>query len=124
MKDLYARAVFFVRDAGQALTHYTERLGFSLDWTYEEMGRPLVFQVSLLGFELILNQAESWTQARAGQGRVFIGLDEEQSARLLQHIEDTSIETSDFHWGAPTLVIRDRDGNELFFWLPQAESEG
>jgi len=24
-------------------------------------------------------------------------------------------------WGAPTLVIRDLDENELFFWLPESE---
>jgi hypothetical protein len=33
-------------------------------------------------------------------------------------VEDR-IETSTLHWGAPTLVVRDLDGNELFFWLPQ-----
>jgi hypothetical protein len=43
----------------------------------------LVLQVSLYGFELILNQIEGWTKDRA--------------------------------------VVKDLDGNELFFWLPQSE---
>jgi hypothetical protein len=24
-------------------------------------------------------------------------------------------------WGRPTLVLRDPDGNELFFWIPDSE---
>jgi len=31
--DWYARAVFFVRDAERSLRFYTEKLGFSVDWT-------------------------------------------------------------------------------------------
>jgi hypothetical protein len=29
--------------------------------------------------------------------------------------------TTVLHWGEPTLVIRDLDGNELFFWYPEKE---
>ena len=56
MQDFYAIAVFFVEDAERALSHYTKSLGFSLDWNHKEDGRAFVFQVSLLGFELILNK--------------------------------------------------------------------
>jgi catechol 2,3-dioxygenase-like lactoylglutathione lyase family enzyme len=123
MQNLHARTVFFVKDAERSLRFYTEKFGFSLDWNYKENGRAFVFQVSWLGFELILNQAETWTRARIGHGRVFIGLDEEQAVHLQEHIQAKGIETSDFHWGAPTLVIRDIDENELFFWLPQSERD-
>jgi hypothetical protein len=71
MNSLYARSVFFTQDAEASLRHYTEQLGFSVDWKYDEEGRAYVFQVSLLGFELILNQTEDATRARAGKGRVF-----------------------------------------------------
>ena len=123
MQNLHARTVFFVEDAERSLRFYTEKLGFFLDWNYKESGKAFVFQVSWLGFELILNQVETWTMARIGHGRVFIGLDEEQATRLQEHIEANGIETSDFHWGAPTLVIRDIDENELFFWLPHVERD-
>jgi hypothetical protein len=38
-----------------------------------------------------------------------------------EDIEEKSIKTRALPWGAPTLVIRDLDGNELFFWLPESE---
>jgi catechol 2,3-dioxygenase-like lactoylglutathione lyase family enzyme len=121
VNNFYARSVFFVRDAERSLKFYTERLGFSLDWNYQEQGRAFVFQVNLLGFELILNQTEPWTEDRAGHGRLFIGLDDDQVDALRKHIEEKSIKTTVLPWGAPTLVIRDLDGNELFFWLPESD---
>ena len=77
--------------------------------------------MSLFGFQLILNQIEDWTKDRAGHGRVFLGLDDNQIAALRQHISARGIKATLFHWGAPTLVIRDLDGNEFFFWVPESE---
>lgn len=110
-----------MRDAERSLRFYTETLGFSVDWNYQEQGRVFVFQVSLLGFELILNQIEPGTEDRAGHGRLFIGLDSDQSDALRKHIAEKSIKTTVRHWGAPTLVMHDLDENELFFWLPENE---
>ena len=121
MDDLGARSVFFVKDAKRSISFYTEQLGFSLDWKHEEQGRPFVFQVSLCGFQLILNQTEACTDDRAGHGRVFIGLDADPVDPFRRHIEAKGIETTVLHWGAPTLVIRDLDKNEFFFWLPESE---
>jgi len=123
MDNLYARSVFFIKDGQRSLDYYTKTLGFALDWNHEEGGHPFVFQVSLLGFELILNQAEEWTKDRPGHGRVFIGLDDSQLESFCQHVERKAIKTSTFQWGAPTLVIRDLDENELFIWLPDRERE-
>jgi catechol 2,3-dioxygenase-like lactoylglutathione lyase family enzyme len=121
MDNLYGRSVFFVKEAEDALAFYTQELGFTLDWNHQVEGRAFVFQVSLYGFELILNQIEDWTRDRAGHGRVFIGLDDNQVARLREHISARGIKAMLFHWGKPTLVIKDLDGNELFFWTPQSE---
>src|SRR5581483_7925600 len=117
MQNLSARSVFFVKDAERSLSFYTGALGFALDWNHQVQGKAFVFQVSLFGVQLILIQTESWTQSRAGHGRVFIGLDAEQVAPLRRHLADRLIETTVIHWGAPTLVVRDVDENELFFWL-------
>ena len=114
MSDLYARAVFFVADAERSMRHYTEQLGFTLDWDSHDG----VFQVSLFGFELILNAVGHRTRARVGHGRVFIGLEDDQGEPLRRHIADHGIQALRVQWGRPTLVIRDVDGNELFFWMP------
>ena len=121
MQNLYARSVFFVHDTPRAMDFYTSTLGFALDWTHEEKNKPFVAQVSLLGMEIILNQAETPTEDRPGHGRIFVGLDESQTAALLQHIQNKAVPPVYTHWGAPTLVITDLDQNELFFWLSDAE---
>ena len=122
MDRWHASAVFFVSDAESSLRFYTEKLAFSLEWNYKQEGRTTVFSVSLHGFQLILNQIESSTADRVGHGRVFVGLKEgEESEALRKHIEENQIETSVTWWGAPTRVILDLDGNELYFW-PSLES--
>jgi catechol 2,3-dioxygenase-like lactoylglutathione lyase family enzyme len=120
--NLYARSVFFVQDAEQSLGFYTNTLGFRLDWNHQEQGKAFVFQVSLLGFELILNQVEPWTEGRGGHGRVFIGLDDDQALRFRQHLKEKGIKPTFLQWGGPTFVIHDTDRNEMFFWLPEKES--
>jgi catechol 2,3-dioxygenase-like lactoylglutathione lyase family enzyme len=118
MNEFHSRSVFFVSDAEKSLDYYTNTLGFELDWNHQETGKAFVFQVSLFGFQLILNQVQRDTENRAGHGRVFVGVDDEQGNVLQMHIKDKGIETSIIHWGNQTLVIRDPDGNELFFSLP------
>ena len=114
MADFYARSVFFVTDAEEALRYYTEQLGFTLDWDSHDG----VFQVSLFGFEVILNEVGRRTHARVGHGRVFIGLEDDQGEPFRRHIAERGIQTFRAQWGRPTLVIRDMDGNEMFFWMP------
>jgi catechol 2,3-dioxygenase-like lactoylglutathione lyase family enzyme len=123
MDNFYARSVFFVKDAEAALAFYTKALGFGLDWNYQYEGRAWVFEVSLFGFELILNQIFDDTKDRAGHGRAFIGLEDNQAQALAEHIRAKGIQISRNAWGKPTLVIKDLDGNELFFWLPEGELE-
>jgi catechol 2,3-dioxygenase-like lactoylglutathione lyase family enzyme len=116
MNNLYARAVFFVAHAERALRFYVDKLGFSEDWSHQEEGRVYVCQVSLFGFELILNEINDRTQTRAGHGRVFIGLENDQIETVRGHIAAHGIPAERIDWGQPTLVIRDLDANELFFW--------
>src|SRR5215510_9068893 len=121
MENFYARSVFFVKDAEASLAFYTQQLGFSLDWNSQYEGRAWVFQVSLFGFELILNHAWGPLQNRTGHGRAYIGLEDDQAAALVRHIRERAIHVMRAEWGRPTLVLRDPDGNELFFWLPDSE---
>jgi len=121
MHKLSATPVFFVHDTPSALAFYTDTLGFSLDWTYEEQGRPYVVQVSLLGLEIILNQRETADDDRVGHGRLFAGLDPAQTAVFLQHVQGKGIPARYTHWGEPTMAIHDLDRNEIFIWLSDAE---
>jgi catechol 2,3-dioxygenase-like lactoylglutathione lyase family enzyme len=121
VESFFARAVFFVDDAERALEFYTKKLGFSLDWSHQEQGRAYVFQVSLHGFSLILNQTHEAIRDRAGHGRVFLGLEDDQIAVLRRHIEQWRIESTMELWGAPTLCIRDLDGNEIYVFVPRDE---
>jgi catechol 2,3-dioxygenase-like lactoylglutathione lyase family enzyme len=121
MENFYARSVLFVKDAEESLKFYTEALGFKLDWNFKHEGRTWVFEVSLFGFELILNQVWGLTQQRAGHGRVFIGLEDNQAPPLLKHIQERGIKAMRDDWGRPTLVLVDLDGNELYFWIPDNE---
>ena len=116
MTDLYARAVFFVENTERSRRFYADQLGFSQDWAHEEAGTVYVCQVSLFGFQLILNQAWGDTKDHAGHGRVFIGLEDHQIEPVLKHIAQHEIATERRDWGQPTLVVKDLDGNELFFW--------
>ena len=124
MNNLYARSVFFVKYAERSSRFYMEQLGFSEDWNYQEEGRTVVCQVSLFGFELILNEINDRTKTRAGQGRVFIGLDDDQGEPLREHIAAKGIQPVRVDWGRPTLVIRDLDDNEIFFWLSDDDFTG
>jgi catechol 2,3-dioxygenase-like lactoylglutathione lyase family enzyme len=117
MSNLYARAVFFTGDAEESLRFYTERLGFNVDWKFDEEGKTFVFQVSLLGFEVILNQTHDESIGRAGHGRVFIGLEDEQCEPVRKHFVERGVKGERVDWGRPTLVISDTDGNEIFFWF-------
>jgi catechol 2,3-dioxygenase-like lactoylglutathione lyase family enzyme len=114
MSSLYARSVFFVKDVDRARRFYIEQLGFTLDWDSNDG----VFQVSLLGFELILNAIGERNRTRPGHGRLFIGLEDDQGEAFRKHLAEKRIQTWRVRWGRPTLVIRDADENELFFWLP------
>jgi catechol 2,3-dioxygenase-like lactoylglutathione lyase family enzyme len=121
MDNLDARSVFFVGDAERSRRFYTDTLGFTLDWNHQEQGRTYVFQVSLFGFQLILNQTEPATESRAGHGRVFIAIYPDQVEPFRRHLSEKRIKTTVTDWGNPTLVIRDLDENELFVWLPEGE---
>jgi hypothetical protein len=45
-------------------------------------------------------------------------------SRCANIILATGIQTERHHWGRPTLVVKDLDANELFFWLPHDDWTG
>jgi catechol 2,3-dioxygenase-like lactoylglutathione lyase family enzyme len=114
MKNWYTRPVFFVKDAESSIVFYRDRLGFKLNWNYEENGRAYVCQLSRNGLELILQEEK----AKAGNGRVFIALNPDQETALRKEIAERGIDATDTRWGMPIISILDLDNNQLFFSLP------
>jgi catechol 2,3-dioxygenase-like lactoylglutathione lyase family enzyme len=111
MDTWYARPVLFVRDVANSVAFYVERIGFKQDWAHRENGRIIVAQVSRGDFELILNQ----DSPRAGSGRIYFHLTQQQIEGLRREVEAQSLPVHDRHWGMPISEICDPDGNELFF---------
>jgi catechol 2,3-dioxygenase-like lactoylglutathione lyase family enzyme len=117
MDNFYARSVFFVRDGEDSLAFYTQTLGFKLDWNNQYEGRASVFQVSLFGFELILNQIYPDTTDRAGHGRVFIGLEDNQGPALRQHIIERDIKATRDDWGRPGIATSGTGHGGMKAWF-------
>lgn len=114
MENWYGRPVFFVTDGGASIAFYREKLGFSVDWIHDEDGRPYVSQVSRYEFELIL-QVDA---VRAGSGRVFLSLDDDQVTALREDLAKNEVTSRNTRWGMPIIEVLDPDRNELFFSLP------
>jgi uncharacterized glyoxalase superfamily protein PhnB len=118
MANWYARPVLAVRDAQAALGFYSAKLGFSEDWRYEEGGRPRIVQVSRAGCEIILS--DQWPD-QAGRGLLFISLDQEDFDRLRAEATERGFALEPGFWGYELAIVRDLDGNRLWFPKPSAD---
>lgn len=117
MEQLYGRPVLFVRDASAAAAFYCKQLGFGQDWVHEEQGEVVVVQVSRWGYEIILNRDTE----RAGKGRIFFSLCEQQKAPLRESLARAGVPASQRSWGMAVTEVRDPDGNELLLHPPLLE---
>ncbi|MGD0444652.1 MAG: VOC family protein [Edaphobacter sp.] len=72
MNVWYSRPVFFVESVERSIAFYTEKLGFTQGFRYEEDGKILVGQVNREDCEIILNSQQS---EKIGCGRIFISID-------------------------------------------------
>jgi len=125
--DWYARPVLFVADIDRTLDFYVNRLGFTQSWRYEEDGKALVAQVDRQGCALIFSS--QWPD-KVGKGLMFISLNvdaapdelrtevERALDNLRAELEGKQVDVKDGWWGYRLLVVRDPDGNELYFNYP------
>ena len=125
-QKFYARPVLFVSDMDRTLDFYVNRLGFTQSWRYEE-GGGFVAEAKRQGCVLIFST--QWPD-KVGKGLMFISLDidaprdrlkAEVTAgldRLRQEFVGRGAKVEDGWWGYKLLVIRDPDGNELYFNYP------
>jgi catechol 2,3-dioxygenase-like lactoylglutathione lyase family enzyme len=109
----YARPVLFVADMPRALAFYVDRLGFSEAWRHDEDGTTIVAQVHRETCELILS-----SEQRTDRSRIFLSLDLDVLEAVRSELEARGVAIEDGRWGYRTMIVRDPDGNELYFPYP------
>jgi catechol 2,3-dioxygenase-like lactoylglutathione lyase family enzyme len=107
----YPRPVLFVSDAEAAYRHYIDVLGFQHEWRHEEDGRLFVCEVGRDGVQIILQRDPD----RAGKGRVFINPNHGESESETAKMKVRNADVTSGIWGMPVIIVRDPDGNQLFF---------
>ena len=121
----FARPVLHVKDVEASLGFYTNRLGFTSPWRYDQEGRGHVAQVDRQGCALIL--ADNLSPEKIGKGLMFISLNVESETReaavaaldaLRAELEARGVPVKEGSWGYRLLVVDDLDGNQLFFNYP------
>jgi catechol 2,3-dioxygenase-like lactoylglutathione lyase family enzyme len=131
-EEWYARPVLFVADIDQTLDFYVNRLGFTQSWRFEEGGEAFVAQADRQGCALIFSS--QWPE-KVGKGLMFISLTPDAPPEQLNveqtkaldmlrvELESKGVKVEDGWWGYRLLVIRDPDGNELYFNYTDAQPE-
>ena len=107
----YTRPVVFVADLERSVAFYVGTLGFTEAWRHEQ----LVAQVERTGCELILSSQEP---DKTGRARTFVSLDPDVLVAVRTELEARSVAIEDGNWGYRTMIVRDPDGNELYFPYP------
>jgi len=123
--EWFARPVLFVADIHRTLDFYVNRLGFTESWRHEDGGKALVAQADRQGCALIFSS--QWPD-KAGMGVMFVSLNVDAPTDPLNikaaldalrgELEGNGVKVEDDEWGYRLLVIRDPDGNELWFNYP------
>src|SRR5689334_10656564 len=89
MTDWFARPVLHVTDVEASLRYYTDQLGFTSPWRYDDDGKARIAQVDRQGCALILadsqffrgNPSGGFGPEKIGKGLMFISLNVEPSTR-------------------------------------------
>lgn len=116
MTTWYTRPLVFVTDVARSTDFYVNRLGFTQAWAFQEQGTTFVAQVDREGCELILSS--QWP-AKVGTAILFISLDLDVLVAVRAELEGRGADVKDGKWGYDLMVVRDPDGNELYFPYPK-----
>jgi catechol 2,3-dioxygenase-like lactoylglutathione lyase family enzyme len=115
----YARPVLFVSDLERSIAFYVKQLGFKENWRHQDGHQLLVAQVDRETCELILSSQEP---EKTGRGRMFLSLDVETLQAVRAELEGRGVEVADGSWGYRLMVVKDPDGNELYFPYPAEDA--
>ena len=132
-EEWYARPVLFVADVDRSLDFYVNRLGFTQSWRFEDGGKAQVAQADRQGCALTFSS--QWPD-KVGKGLIFISLNVEAPEgeilaevaaaaldRLRTELESRQVNVAEGEWGYRVLIVRDPDGNELYFPYPDVRKE-
>ena len=125
MTDWFARPILNVKDVEASLRFYTDKLGFTTPWRFDDDdGKAYVAQVDRQGSAFILSR--TWPE-KVGKGLIFVSLNTEPRTReagtaaldaLRAEFEARGVQVKDGSWGYRLLVVDDLDGNQLLFNYP------
>jgi uncharacterized glyoxalase superfamily protein PhnB len=97
---------------------YVNRLGFTQSWRYKNEGKAFVAQVDRQGCALIFSS--QWPE-KVSNSLMFISLGVDVALdKLRVELESKGVDVKEGWWGYRLLVVRDPDGNELYFNYPNA----
>jgi uncharacterized glyoxalase superfamily protein PhnB len=116
MADWFTRPVVHVANIEVALPFYVDQLAFTVAWRYDEDGVPRVVEVGRAGCALILS--DQWP-AKVGKSLLFVSLEGDVDT-LRAELAARGVPVGETEWGYRCLVVRDPDGNELYFPYPKA----
>ncbi len=117
----YSRPVLFVSDVDRSIGFFVGRLGFAEHWRHADNGKTIVAQVDRSDCELILCSQEP---EKTGRGRMFISLDLTVLEEVRSELEGRGVAVEDGRWGYRLMIVRDPDGNELYFPYPSDDPAG
>jgi len=135
MTDWFARPILHVADVEASLRFYTNKLGFTSPWHYDDDGKIRIAQVDRQSCALILadahffrgNPSGAFGPEKIGKGVMFVSLNVEPPTReagtaaldaLRAELEDKGVPVKDGSWSYRLLVVIDPDGNQLLFNYP------
>jgi catechol 2,3-dioxygenase-like lactoylglutathione lyase family enzyme len=129
--DWFARPILNVTDVEASLRFYTEKLGFTVPWRFDdEDGKAYVGQLDRQGSAFILSKR--WPE-KVGKALLFISLNVEPHSHeasvaaidaLRAEFEAKGVAVKDGWWGYRLLVVDDPDGNQLLFNYPNEPASG
>ena len=111
-----ASTILFVSDAGSAADFYADKLGFNVNWRFDEDGRTLAAGVSRDNCSLLLNT--QWAD-RVGKGAIYLGFGEAAYDAIRADVVAKGVALKDGWWGKRLMIVEDPDGNELWFADPR-----
>lgn len=122
-EEWFARPVLSVADVDRTLDFYVNRLGFTQAWRHIEEAKTLAAQADRQGCALIFST--QWPE-KIGKGLMFISLNVDAAPadagaaldKLRTEFEGKGVEVKEGWWGYRLLIVRDPDGNELYFNYP------